>query len=126
MSEDMKKILVVDDEEAICQLVKMNLEDTERFEVHYVTKGTEALSAAKAFKPDLVLLDFVMPDKEGSEVKCELEDDSELYKIPIVFLTAIVTKEEVDQQYGLIAGNTFIAKPIEVDELIRVIDSLIQ
>lgn len=114
----MNKILVVDDEVSFTNMVKLILERTGEFEVRVENKGTNTLSAAREFKPDLVLLDIVMPDISGSEAASQLKDAKDVKDIPIVFLTAVVTGEEVTSKRGLIGGQVFMAKPIGADELI--------
>jgi len=118
-----KKILVVDDEVSLTKMVKRNLEVTGKFEVKTENSGKAAIAAAKQFKPDLILLDVMMPDADGGEVASQMQEDPALENIPIVFLTAIVTKEEVEESGGVISGRPFIAKPVKSDELIAVIEA---
>ncbi|MHC4943686.1 MAG: response regulator [Planctomycetota bacterium] len=117
-----KKILVVDDEEKLTKMVKRNLELTGKFDVRMENNGADALAAARDFRPDLILLDVMMPGTDGGEVASQIQDDSDLESTPIVFLTAIVTKEEVEESGGTISGRPFIAKPVQADELIKVIE----
>lgn len=63
-----KKILIVDDEEDFTKLIKLNLERTGEYEVEIENGGLRGLAAAREFKPDLILLDILMPDMEGGEV----------------------------------------------------------
>lgn len=117
-----KKILMVDDEVSLTRMVKLNLESTGQYEMRTENKGAQALDAARAFKPDLVFLDIVMPDVEGSEVARQLKEDPVLKNTPIVFMTATVTTEELDQTGSLIGGMPFIAKPVNVKQLIDCIE----
>ena len=117
-----KKVLLVDDEESLTKLIKLNLEATGQFEVSIENRGTEAVKAAKVFKPDVILLDVVMPDMEGSEVAQRLKEDPALRSIPIIFLTATVTAEEVSQSGGMIGGEAFLAKPVNVQQLVDAIE----
>lgn len=117
-----KKILIIDDEEFFTKLVKLNLEKTGRYEVRAENKGAQGLVSAREFKPDLILLDIMMPDMEGSEVIVQLKNDASTRDIPVVFLTAVVKKEEVESGCGLIGGHPFIAKPISTSELINCIE----
>jgi len=116
-----KKILIVDDEENFAKLVKMNLEDTGEYEVRAETMGARAIPAAREFKPDLILLDIVMPDVDGGEVAHMLQEDKELKNIPVGFLTALVRDYEVSPKADSIAGRPFIAKPVTVGQLIAFI-----
>ncbi len=117
-----KRILVVDDEPAITRMIKLNLEQTGRYEVRTENLGRKAIEAAREFRPDLILLDVMMPGMLGSEIAAQLEADPELRAIKFVFLTAMVTKEEAQRSFGQIGGHTFIAKPISADDLCQVIE----
>ena len=103
---DKKKILVIDDEKDFTKLVKLNLEQTGDYEVMIENEGTSALNTIRQFKPDLILLDIVMPDANGGEIAQEIRLDEGLKSIPVVFLTAIVTKEEVASQGGKMGGRS--------------------
>lgn len=113
-----KKILIIDDEENFTKIVKLNLEETSKYEVRTENKGSFGLAAAKKFNPDLILLDILMPDMEGSEVAFQIKNDEDTKNIPLVFLTAVAKKEEVKASSGVIGGYPFIAKPVSVEELI--------
>jgi len=117
-----KKILIIDDEEALTRLVKLNLESTGDYEVMTENKGANGLAAAKAFKPDLVLLDIIMPDMEGSDVAGQIMEDKDISDTPIVFLTAMIRKEETAASRGIIGGHPFIAKSVNIKELIDCIE----
>lgn len=108
------KILVVDDQPMNVQLLKRKLEK-EKLEVLAAHNGLEALEQVKAHKPDLILLDLMMPDMDGMEVCQRLQASSETRSIPIIFVTARNTKES--KLEGLSVGAVdFITKPIDVDE----------
>jgi len=113
-----KKILVIDDEEDFTKLMKLNLEQTGEFEVRTENSAIEGIAAAKQLKPDLIFLDILMPDMKGDELAYELKADEVTKDIPIVFLTALVTKEQVKEGHGFIGGRPFIAKPVNIEELI--------
>ena len=113
-----KKILLVDDEAGLTRLMKLNLEATEKYEVRAENKGNFAVKAAKEFKPDIVFCDIIMPDLEGSEVARQMRADPELKNIPIVFLTATITAEEIGLGGGSIGGETFLAKPVTIKQMV--------
>lgn len=117
-----KKILVVDDEAGFARLLKLNLEGTGKFEVQTENKGSQALNTARSFKPDLILLDIIMPDMDGSEVANRLKDDPVTRNVPVLFLTALVKNKEVATTSGTIGGHIFLAKPITTHELVQSID----
>jgi CheY-like chemotaxis protein len=118
-----KRILVVDDEPSFTRLLKLNLEQTGLYEVHVENAAGQARTAARLFKPDLILLDVMMPDMDGGELAEQLRQAPALGHVPIVFLTAAVKKEEVQSRRGQIGGFPFIAKPVDLNELL---DSLKQ
>lgn len=117
-----KRILVVDDEPAITRMIKLNLELTGRYEVRTENLGRNAIAAAREFRPDMILLDVMMPGMPGSEIAAQLQADPELRAIKFVFLTAVVTRWEEQTTRGQIGGHTFVAKPISADDLCRVIE----
>ncbi len=115
-----KKILVVDDEETICRMAKKILDLTGKYKVKIETNSHAVLETARQFKPHLVLLDIVMPDPEGHEVNRQLLRDSQLRGVPVVFMTGIITDDEVDGQLvTMMAGRPCLAKPITKDKLLR-------
>ena len=124
---DKKRILLIDDEEDFCFFVKANLENTGAFEVITATGAKEGIKLARAEKPDLTLLDIVMPEITGDEVAISLFDHPDTNKIPIIFLTAIITKTETGS--GIvkeIGGRKFLSKPVTTNELIAAINSVLR
>lgn len=121
-----RKILIVDDEEDFTMMVKLNLEKTGKYEVKTENNGTSALATAKEFKPDLILLDLLMPDMNGSVVAQQIEENEEVKKIPIVFLTAIEKKGETDLEGRTVDGHYFIVKPVNIEDLIACIEKNIR
>ncbi len=117
-----KKILVVDDEVIFTRIVSKKLESTGKYEVKEENSGTRAYATAKEFQPDMILLDVIMPDIDGGAVAEQIQDDENLKHIPIVFLTAMIQKEDVGDAGGDIGGRTFLAKPVESDSLIKCIE----
>ena len=121
-----KKILLIDDEEDFCFFVKANLENTKEFEVITTSKSQEGIELAQREKPDLILLDILMPEMTGGEVAQVLLDNPETKNIPIIFITAIVTKDEIGPEtIKKIGGRNFIAKPIATKELIKAIKKVL-
>ena len=117
-----KKILVVDDEASLTRMLRRNLEATGKYEVKEENSGAHAYASAKQFQPDMVLLDVMMPDMDGGTVAAQIQDDENLKHIPIVFLTAIVQKEEAEDTGSNIGGRTFLAKPVKLDDLVTCIE----
>ncbi len=117
-----KKILLVDDEPSITRTVKVNLEKTGKYVVRTENKAADALPAAKQFMPDLIFLDVMMPEMDGGEVAALLKEDATVKDIPVVFLTAIVSKQETGEDTAVKGGEKFMAKPINLNTLIKVIE----
>jgi CheY-like chemotaxis protein len=112
------RILLVDDEPAFTRVMRTYLEDTGRFEVRMENDPTRVLPAAREFRPHLVLLDVIMPDMDGGEVAAKLKADPGLKDVKVVFLTAIVSKEDVSKHGQVIGGRPFLAKPVDAEALI--------
>jgi len=121
-----KKILIIDDEVSFIRLVKLALEETGNYEVRTENKGEKGLSAALEFKPDLILLDVVMPDISGGEVCSQIISAASLKDTPLIFLTAIVKEKEVGPGVGTISGYPFLAKPVSKEKLIKAIEKYIR
>jgi len=117
-----KRILVVDDEPAITRLIKINLERTGLYEVRTENVGRRAIEAAREFRPDLILLDVMMPGMLGSEIAVQLQADRMLRTTKFIFLTGYVTKGEEQRSAGQIGGHTFVAKPFNAEDLCRVVE----
>lgn len=111
-----KRILVVDDEPIITRLLKSRIESAGDYDVRTQNKGSWVLATAREFRPDLILLDVLMPDMDGDEVASQLRADADLQDVPIVFLTGVVSKEQVDAGDGVIHGQRFVAKPLSPEE----------
>jgi len=120
-----KRILIVDDEKSFTEMLRLNLESTGKYDVRIINDPQDALMAAAQFHPHLILLDIIMPNMEGPDVAIEIKNDQDLKDIPIVFLTATVTREEVESQDGIIGGRSFVAKPSRLVDLLESIDRTI-
>lgn len=125
MSEK-KRILVVDDEEDFCFFVRENLINSQKFEVVIATSGKPGLALARSERPDLILLDLMMPGMGGEAVAEALRASPETAAIPIVFLTALVTREDAGEKVLKKIGESwFIAKPVRTRSLISAIESVL-
>jgi CheY-like chemotaxis protein len=120
-----KKILVIDDEEDICYFSKSVLEKTGKFEVWSSTDPQAGINLAKSGKPDLIVLDINMPIIDGGGVAQTLAEYDATKNIPIIFLTALLKKTEIEEGVSKIAGHFFLAKPVTPKELIDKIDSIL-
>lgn len=111
-----KKILIVDDEKDIVEMLKYNLEK-EGYSVFTALNGKRAIEQAQENKPNLILLDVMMPEMDGWEVCKQLMRDENTSTIPVIFLTA--KDSEVDEVVGLELGaDDYIVKPISIRKLI--------
>ncbi len=118
---DKKIILIIDDEENFCKLVKKNIEQTGEFEVYIATNGESGIRLIREIKPNLVLLDVVMPEMDGADVISLIRNDESIKDTPIVFLTAIVREEETSSQATFTSGYSLLAKTVTIGELIACI-----
>ena len=119
-----KKILLVDDEQDILEIISYNLEK-EGYHVFTASNGNEGIAKAKEILPDLILLDVMMPEKDGIETCQELRKIKELQKTLIVFLSA--RSEEFSQLAGYQAGaNDYIVKLIKPKVLVSKVAALLQ
>jgi len=122
-TREKRRILVVDDEPSFTRLLKVNLERQGSYQIRTENNGAHALQAALEFRPDLIFLDVMMPGKDGGEVAAEIAKHELLNKIPIVFLTAAVSKKEVGIEGRVIAGRAFLAKPVNMAEVEKCIEN---
>lgn len=113
-----KRILIVDDEPDFTRPLKEFLERTGNYEVREENKGLRAYFTAQEFRPDLVLLDIMMLDIDGSEVADQLREDPLFKSTPIIFLTGVITRSEAQERGGFIGGHPFIAKPVSLREVL--------
>ncbi|MEK6248471.1 MAG: response regulator [Planctomycetales bacterium] len=112
-----RKILVVDDDVELVELITDVLERDGRLEVRSVNNGFDAGMMVKDFKPDLIVLDVMLPDINGKEVCQRVRSDSSMDSVRIICISGMVEEDKVDElrQAG---ANDFMRKPFEVDRLI--------
>jgi len=117
---DKKKILVVDDEPDFCSIVQGQLEK-EGFEVELAYNGVEGMQKVQANPPDAIVLDVMMPEKDGYEMCKELKADSNLCDIPVLLLTAVashVTSTRYSHADGMSTeADDYIAKPASAEAI---------
>lgn len=114
-----KRVLVVDDERHIVRLVQVNLE-RQGYEVLTAYDGVECLEKAKAEKPDLIVLDVMMPRMDGFEALQRLKTDPETRQIPVIMLTARAQDRDVLQGYTY-GADLYLTKPFSPLELISLV-----
>ncbi len=113
-----KRILCIEDEPEMIDLIKVILEK-KGFEVRGAVGGKEGLEKARAEKPDLILLDLMMPEMDGWEVYRQLKSDEELKDIPVIVVTA--RSQSIDKILGLHIARVddYITKPFGPSELVE-------
>jgi CheY-like chemotaxis protein len=114
-----KKILIADDEAHILTLLEVRLSKA-GYSVIKAGTGVEAVALAKKELPQLIISDIMMPDIDGGEVSKILEGDPTTKDIPIIFLTALLKKDEENER-KLMSGRYFLAKPFDPEELLRIV-----
>lgn len=116
-----KIILVVDDEKEVLDWLEKRL-SSEAYVVLVALTAKEALEKARRHKPDLILMDIVLPDMEGSEVVRILANDSLTAHIPVIFMSGIVSREDEHAQIELNVGGRLyraVSKPFDFEELLK-------
>ena len=118
----MKKILMIDNEKEFTKMIKIILEETKKYEVIEENEGINGYSTALRVKPDLILMDIIMQGIDGPEIAKKIQKDKNLNNVPIIFLTAAVTDQEISGGTGKIGGNRFLSKPLEIKKLFKCIE----
>jgi len=98
--------------------LKLNLEQTNEYVVRGENNSNRAMATAEEFQPDLILLDVMMPGIAGGELASRFQENPKFKNVPIVFLTAAATKAEVYARGGKVGGLPFLAKPVEISEVV--------
>ena len=119
----MRKILIVDDQAEVRELVEVTLE-VEEYKILTAENGEKAVEIAKAEKPDLIIMDVMMPGIDGLEATRRIKDDPELKDCKIIMLTAKGQKDDVEEGYNAGADEYF-TKPFSPLELIRKVEEVL-
>jgi len=121
------KILIIDDERDTCDFLESILERTGKYEIWATTSPIESLSLAKENHPDLILLDIIMPEMDGTIVAERLADDPSTKGILIAFISVLAGQKEINTgKKGSIGGHPFIPKPFSEDQILARIESLLR
>jgi DNA-binding response OmpR family regulator len=118
-------ILIVDDDPDLVKMLESRLR-ANGYETLAAYNGKEGLQKVRERKPDLIILDIMMPDLDGIVVSTTLKNDPETKGIPVLFLTCLVQKDEIKSGSHMIGGNLFIAKPFDSSELLSMIKTLLR
>ena len=120
----MKKILIVDDEKDILAVLGKRL-TAAGYSVLTANSGYDALTIARSTLPDLIILDIVMPIMEGGEVAEKLKEYPLTRNIPVIYITALLSKTEEAKDNHIVADNITFAKPVDTEELLACIEKLL-
>ncbi len=124
MTEEKKKVVCIEDEPEMIDLVKLIL-GRKGFELTGAMGGREGLDAIRRVKPDLVLLDLMMPDMDGWEVYQQMKADDDLKHIPVIVVTA--KAQSIDKVLGLHIAKVddYITKPFGPQELLQSVEKVL-
>lgn len=119
---DKKKILLIDDDEAVVSYLVVKL--AKYYDLISTTDPTQVVAMAREEQPDLILCDIDMPDMSGGDLASALTDDPATAFIPVLYLTALVSPEEARDLQGQVGGRPGISKRAPLAELLARIDEL--
>jgi two-component system response regulator VicR len=124
MAEEKKKVICIEDEPEMIDLVKLIL-GRKGFDLIGAMGGREGLEAVRRIKPDLVLLDLMMPDMDGWEVYQQMKADEELKNIPVIVVTA--KAQSIDKVLGLHIAKVddYVTKPFGPQELLQSVERVL-
>jgi len=116
------KVLTIDDEADFCYFIQKNLTQDGSFDVIIATDCRHGIELAKNECPDIILLDLVMPDMPGEDVAAALKEDAATANIPILYITALATDDDIGENEEKMIGNNYILpKPVRTKTLIKTI-----
>lgn len=118
------RIVLIDDDQDACELLKMQLENTGRMSVSYSTSSEDALAIISREIPDIAILDINMPGTHGVEIGSTLAADTTTSAIPILYLSGMVTPGEAEEMAEGEHIPSLISKGSPIEELIAAIDNL--
>jgi len=115
------RILIVDDNPRFSHSARLILQESGQYVVCEENEAASAVETARSFRPDLILLDLVMPQLDGAEVAAQVESDWALLGVPIVFVTGLVTRDEA-RNGQRIDGHRVVSKPVSNFDLLGAIE----
>ena len=125
MTSSKTRVLIIDDDVSLARLMRLMLEKTQMYEVSIETRAANAMATARKFKPGIVLLDVDMPGKDGGQVAREMQGDPVLKFVKIIFITALVSKNEAGTKADIRNGVPYLAKPVDPMTLIDAIEEVL-
>ena len=115
------RILIVDDNPRFSHSARLILQESGQYVVCEENDAASAVETARSFKPDLILLDLVMPQLDGAEVAAQVKSDWALHGVPIVFVTGLVTRDEA-RNGQRIDGHRVVSKPVSSFDLLGAVE----
>jgi len=115
------KVLIIDDNEELANLLKLNLEKTKRYRVYTANSGRKGIQVVQKKRPDVVVLDIMMPDMDGLEVLEQIKGEVKTYEIPVIMLTGMSNPDSWEKARENYAGE-YLVKPVSVERLMNTID----
>ena len=112
-----KKILIVDDDKNVTKSLKISME--KKYDILTLNDSMKAVSHAKYFEPNLMILDIMMPDISGGELAQEMKREKKLLDVPIIFLSGLINQSEEQELYD----SQFLAKPVNFAKMLQLIES---
>ena len=119
--DEKPRILIVDNNSQFARSARLVLDQSGKYVACSVVDPRRALETARSFKPDLVIVDLIMPHEDGIEVATQLEADSALHRVPVVFLTSLITAEEA-KDGRRVYGHRILPKPASTSELFELVE----
>ncbi len=116
-----KKLLVIDDDAAVLDLLRRKL--ATHYQVIVTTEARKAVDLAHEHRPDAILCDLVMPRMNGGEVAAAIGKDAALASVPVIFLTNVLSPEEMKNLGGVVGGHRSVSKGAPIAEVIAAIDT---
>ncbi|MEN6575507.1 MAG: response regulator [Phycisphaerales bacterium] len=120
-----KKVLVVDDDAEIVELITDILTRDGRYDIRTASSGYEAGMVTQLFHPDLILLDYMLPDVNGNVVCQTIRSNPEFENTRIIIVSGVIKQEEIDQLFKS-GAESFIRKPFDISELTEKVNSALQ
>ena len=121
----MKKILIIEDDDFFRELIRKKLLSNKNFEIIEAIDGEKGIEAMKEKKPDLVLLDLLLPNVDGFEVLSRAKGDSDISKIPIIILSNLGQQEDIEKALKLGANDYLIKSQFDINQIVDKIISIV-
>ncbi|MEM8867768.1 MAG: response regulator [Verrucomicrobiota bacterium] len=120
----LRRVLTIDDVPVFTRLIQLSLESSGAYEVKAVNQSRDAINVARDFKPQLILLDIVMPLVNGNEIASLLSRDPQTKDIPIIFLSGYCPDSAESGKLCVFDGKQFIPKPVFRENLLQIVDEI--